>query len=185
MQFAKIPATTLTAVGVAVSQPATPAQDNPTPEQVSIKISSNSTNILSNLWFWLALFFGTAWLITLVLWYLSKKQIQNTEPTLLSPARFDDRVLKQACRDHDSIAAKNELVLWGRQQWQLSNLGKIAQQCDPELQAAILALNNALYSQQASPWQGEQLLSAFNNQTRKTVAQENQQAQVLLPLYKL
>lgn len=187
MKFARIPATTLTAISATTGQHSTPVVTDLDiePDQSKDKIISHQTSTTDNLWFWLSLFFGSAWFITLALWYAYKKTSQPKLDPINTHSDFNEQELKRACRENNPAMAKNELVKWGRGQWQLSNLGKIAQQCEPELQAAILTLNNSLYSQAVSTWQGGQLLSALKNKNQKTQQLKAKQQVVLQPLYKI
>jgi hypothetical protein len=184
MQVAKIPATILTAVGNSGAPISTPVQSTPETVPASTEVQNNQApSTVNNIWFWLSIILGLGWLTTLGVWYVSKNKTAALAIDKESVYNFNSKALQQACREHNPTAAKDELVKWGRQQWQLSSLGKIATRCDPELQTEILNLNQVLYSQQQSGWQGDKLLFAFKNQIRKPRSKNDKQ-QILQPLYK-
>ena len=79
--------------------------------------------------------------------------------------------------------AKDALLQWGRENFNQSNLTKIAQQCDTTLRDEILSLNSVLYSTNTEAWQGTDLWSAFQN-NKSTDTKKNEDFDPLQPLFK-
>ncbi len=92
--------------------------------------------------------------------------------------------LKNACANNDAPAAKDALIEWGRQKFNVTNLGKLAGFCDARLRDEILQLNQTLYGKNLGEWQGKKLFQAFteNKAREKTVTAEDKS---LEPLYRL
>ena len=185
MEITRIPATTLTTMGSVSSQGSTPVQSSPTTAPVATQLQSDDSIAQNSIWFWLSIIFGLCWLITLLLWYVSRQKNVPEESSQAQTNNFTIKTLQQACRNNDPVAAKDALLHWGQQQWQLSSLGEIAGRCESELQQSILALNKTLYSQQATEWQGDQLLQSFKNQSSQAAFDNDKvHQQHLQPLYK-
>ena len=188
MEIAKIPETTLTAVAVAGTQPTAiaPALTSATPQKIDTSPVINNER-QTNLWLWVSAFLATGWLMT-VLFFLTKRTaakpvIENngTEINLKECIRN----LKNACTNNNAVAAKNALIEWGRQKFNISNLGALAIFCDARLRDEILHLNHALYGKEIGEWQGKKLFQAFTeNKAREkiSVAEEDKS---LEPLYRL
>ena len=92
--------------------------------------------------------------------------------------------LKNACTNNDAVAAKDALLEWGRQKFNVSNLGALAVFCDARLRDEILHLNHALYGKEIGEWQGKKLFQAFTeNKAREKIAATEDKS--LEPLYRL
>jgi hypothetical protein len=185
-QIARIPETTITAVSVAGNQTVvkSPAVTAVKPQ----KIESAPVIHLqkSNFWIWVSVFLASGWLATLI-YFLSrcrarKPVIENNEVNV----RLKDSVkhLKKACTDNNAAAAKDALIEWGRQKFNVSSLGAIAAFCDARLRDEILHLNQVLYGKEVDQWNGKKLFQAFveNNAREKIAATEDDS---LEPLYRL
>ncbi len=173
MQVTRLAERTLVAVAGANTssqvpiQPAMPTVIDAVPLTIDNK-TMPAEPVVNNTWFWLALLFACAWLITLI--YFLSNRTTKPKKTAHEPAEKSTTAvknLKQACIKNEPIMAKDALLQWGREQFNLSNLTKIAEQCDENLQNEILALNIVLYSTKSKAWQGSSLWSAF--QTFKTI----------------
>ena len=154
------------------------------PDEVTIeKVVVNPEN---KLWFALAVFFGSAWLLTLLYLFVSRKPAKKiTKPQKIEQKSVNAiKRLKQACADNDSDKAKQALLIWGREHFQKNSLAAISQVCDSDLSKEIRGLNMALYSQADSSWEGEALWQAFQkNEQLKPV--EKQTDDGLPPLFKI
>jgi len=187
MEIAKIPETTLTAVAVAGTQPAViaPPVSSTTPQKIETAPVIKSQQ-QTNIWLWISVFLAVGWLVT-VIFFLTKRtakkpiiDINDSEISLKDCIKN----LKKACINNDATAAKDALLEWGRQKFNVSNLGALAGFCDARLRGEILHLNHALYGKEISEWQGKKLFQAFteNKAREKIVATEDKS---LEPLYRL
>ncbi|NOQ65459.1 MAG: protein BatD [Methyloprofundus sp.] len=163
MEIARIPERVVTAVAAPNTSVLTPAETSPTLTQPTVPVTTVATKE-NSLWFWLTLLFATLWFATLAYFLAKNSKVIPEQTTPIKPKSFAiDKVLKRACANNDSLAAKDALVKWGREQFNVSSLSKIAQQCDSVLSDEILALNAVLYSNNSDLWQGESLWTAFQN----------------------
>ena len=187
MEIAKIPETTLTAVAVAGTQPAViaPPVTSTTPQKIETAPVIKSRQ-QTNIWLWISVFLAVGWLVT-VIFFLTKRtakkpiiEINDSEISLKDCIKN----LKKACINNDATAAKDALLEWGRQKFNVSNLGALAGFCDARLRDEILHLNHTLYGKEISEWQGKKLFQAFteNKAREKIVATEDKS---LEPLYRL
>jgi hypothetical protein len=188
MEIAKIPETTLTAVAVADTQPVAdvPAVTSTAPPQKIEPGPVIESQPQTDIWLWVSVFLAAGWLIT-VLIFLTKRTVEkpviennDSEKNLKESIKN----LKNACTNNDAVAAKDALIEWGRQKFNVSNLGAIAVFCDARLRDEILHLNHVLYGEEIGHWQGKKLFQAFteNKAREKTVATEDKS---LEPLYRL
>jgi len=138
-------------------------------------------------WFWLALFFASAWLITLIYFLMrgSAKSKNNTsKKPVVNALGTVEKQLKRACMENDTTLAKEALLRWGRLLFQKNSLASIAAQCADGLQQEILVLNTVLYGGKTKPWEGASLWVAFKQEGahRQT---ESSDLEPLEPLFKL
>lgn len=188
-EVARIPERTITALSAldSVDKPVSPSPNIVSEPVTTVQVEGKPTvNQEDNaLWFWLTLFFASAWVGTLVYFLFRKTGVADDKQQ-----QIDEKVwvvkkaLKQACADNDPVMAKDALLQWGRENFKQSNLTRIAQQCDQGLQDEILLLNAALYANNTNDWQGSELWSAF--QSNKTCGIEKTEAlDPLQPLFKI
>ena len=151
-------------------------------------------------WRVLAVLLGTAWLVTLVLWWWSKRGL--SPPGGLARAATADiktpphgaraaRDLKGACAGDDARGARDALLAWARSQRsgsaELRSLRDLAQQVGAELSVEITALERHLYGADGSDggaWYGQSLWQAFQRQPQ-TIAAKNTPPPPLPRLFKL
>ncbi len=203
MEIARIPETTIIVAGGAVSesQPDAAASTQtaiapPPPKPVSkpnaeqtILTPTNPNEWLHNIWLWTTLFLALGWLAT-VIYFLQKRPkhqiLENNDINDRHEASLKEIIknLKQACGDDDAQAAKNALLEWGKQKFNVSNLGVLSGYCDARLRDEILHLNQTLYGKDSSLWTGKKLLQAFseNNAREKIIRTDDS---VLEPLNRL
>jgi hypothetical protein len=186
MELAKIPETTLSTVAVAsqsevINPIITP--ELPKNTETSLVIESPKK---TNIWLWVSLLLAVGWLITVIV-FLTKRKV--TEPVIEindSNIKLKDCIknLKNACRANDAAATKNALLEWGRQKFNVANLGAIAEYSDARLRDEILDLNQTLYGKGVGQWQGKKLFQAFTeNKAREKIAVTEDNS--LEPLYRL
>ena len=189
-EVARIPERTITAVAAPSSADKQITQTPIiTPSPISTPKTESEPTVIqkyNTLWFWLTLFFACAWVSTLI-YFLTKKSeaTDNTRQQAASgKVLVIKKKLKQACTTNDPIMAKDALLQWGRENFNQSNLAKIAQQCDTGLRDEILSLNSVLYSANTEAWQGTDLWSAFQN-NKSTDTKKNEVLDPLQPLFKI
>ena len=100
---------------------------------------------------------------------------------LLSQAR-------RACADSDPAVARERLIAWGQVSFPdnpPATLGALARRVDPEIAAALVGLEAALYANRPQPWRGDELLAALKTIDAVTRPKRSAGPQdPLLPLYR-
>jgi len=191
MEVARIAEQTMTAVAVTSTNNAVTPTLKVEPETSTPIIIDNNPTVTTissdeSPWFWLAIFFAGAWLVTLI-YFLSrsrKKSQKGAGSAAHEKAGTIDKALKKACKSNEPAQTKEALIEWGREQFNQSSLTKIAEQCAPALQSEILALNGILYGGENKEWQGEALWTAFKENQPLTTKQTTE-AETLPPLFKI
>lgn len=119
-------------------------------------------------------------LVGFSLWWRARQQpAVLSNPNLTVSARNLHDSLKRACLSNDPHSARQALDAWVRQH-SLSLLEMTA--THSELKTAVEALNNALYAEVSSPWQGAALWQAIEQYTLDKQNKTTQTEQ-LPPLY--
>ena len=191
MEIAKIPETTLSAAAVAgLNSPAAPPLDNQdTPKTAEPVKMAQPSQQPSNIWLGISIMLAFGWIATLI-YFLTRrpgdKPVSNNRaveiPATNSKTAIDN--LKKACQANDAVAAKNSLIEWGRQQFNVSNLGALADLCDAHLRDEILQLNQILYGKESTQWQGKALYQAFTENKAREKSTRIKPSE-LEPLYRL
>lgn len=165
MEVAKIPEKTIQAVSSGPAKAAEagkPMAANPEIGTPSI-VSESQTKDQKNIWIWISAALAAGWMATLV-FFLRRQRPHAPDKENPHYEKASDayrQQLKKACSANDPLAAKNALLEWGRQQFNVNSLGGVAEFCDARLRDEIMALNKALYSKEAAHWQGKKLYQAF------------------------
>ncbi|MDD5632335.1 MAG: BatD family protein [Methylococcales bacterium] len=187
MEVARIPETTITALAAAGTQsaPVAPVVTPATPEKIETGPVIKGPQQI-NIWLWVSVFLATGWLLTLIYFLtnrtVTKPIIENNGPEINLKECIKN--LKIACNNDNALASKDALLEWGRQKFNVSNLGAIAMFCDARLRDEILHLNHVLYGKEAGQWQGKKLFQAFTeNKAREKIAMTEDKS--LEPLYRL
>ncbi len=192
METAKIPETAIKVVAVLDEPTPTPKIKPIKPSQVEpATLPQSSTPPLNNdYWPWVSLFLVLGWLGTFI-YFVTKRPAQKLAAKDTNEAaeiHYKDIIkrLKKACNENNAIAAKNALLEWGRQQFNVTSLGAVAMVCDARLRNEILLLNQALYSNEnkTEKWVGKRLFQAFTEnkaRAKLAIAEDNG----LKPLYRL
>lgn len=171
-----------------------PLQGEPSPPEDSAVTTSTIIGSEPGYWKWLSLFFALAWLLTLLLYFRKPTDSgadKNPHPGKSRKSSLPIKSLaarvEKACKTDNAHEARSALIKWAQvffDNTSITNLSQITELCSPQLGLSIKQLNQALYSQDATGWQGSELLTAF----RKDAAFHNDRAQVanksaLRPLY--
>jgi len=187
MELAKVPETTITVSGEAVTAtpppaPTVAAQVTPapvqTPAQIPVQAQATTgadTVTASPVWFWVSVFLAVGWILTVLYFFArttaNKPVVDAAELAKQASLNKIISQLRQACMDNDAAAAKNALLDWGGRQFAAGSLGAIAGHCEARLRDEILYLNQVLYGKEAGDWQGKKLFQAFSeNKARKKSA---------------
>ena len=187
IETASIPEVTLTAVaGATQSEPAPAPTVTPveTAKTDSVVIADSYQN--TPIWLWVSVFLAMGWLITIIVFL--RKRRPKTEVWIEDESEISLKAalknLKQACVNNDALAAKDALLVWGKQKFDANNLGAIAGCCDARLRDEIMLLNQTLYGKASTQWEGKKLFQAFTeNKARSTIKETVDKS--LEPLYKL
>jgi hypothetical protein len=152
------------------------------------------TAATTNLWFWLALLFGSGWLATALAWWLSRRKAPEPSSSAPPPTKAPvldtkqtRKALQQACEQHDPAAARAALLAWAQALWPAQrpdNLQDIAKLGDAALAAEIERLNRALYGADRNAWHGQGLWKAATAEEAMTNKPETSKASGLEPLYR-
>ena len=187
IEIAKIPETTLTAIAAAGTQPAAiaPPVASATPQKIESGQVIKSPQ-QSNIWLWVSVFLAAGWLITVIFFLTKRTAIKSVIEDNDSEINLKEctKNLKKACINNDAVAAKDALLEWGRQKFNVTNLGALAGFCDARLRDEILHLNHVLYGKEIGEWQGKKLFQSFTeNKAREKIASAEDKS--LEPLYRL
>lgn len=143
-------------------------------------LSENTLNTaLLRLWQAASLFFMLLSAVGFSLWWRARHQPAVLSKSAAPSARNLQDSLKRACLSNDPHSARQALDAWVRQH-SVSLLEMTA--ADNNLKTALDALNNALYGEISSPWQGTALWQAIEQHSLNTQNKTMQDEQ-LPPLY--
>ncbi len=133
------------------------------------------------------------WIITLLLWYRSRRhQVQRGKPapkTALRPIANRESI-KKACLDNDPKSAQAAILDWAAATWpeeSLTNLKAVAQKLkQPELMKTFTAIEKALYSPtDQSAWDGAKTWTEIAGKlTVSSQTVKKQKDDSLPPLYR-
>lgn len=123
-------------------------------------------------WAWLSLALGLLWLATLATWWWTHRagSRPRTTPTTDRVASMDPiaygaarKAFRQACRDHDALAARRHLLAWARANWPRDpplGLDALARRLpDARSRALLRELDRACYA--GGDWNSERLVDAL------------------------
>jgi len=126
----------------------------------------------ADIWLWVALLLGLAWLATLLLWRRARTlrrpdRVDSAPPpsTDSAPPTIDGKTERlaflAACRSNDPQAARSHLLAWAATHWPdrpprgLDELGRYLD--DAETKAALAELDRALFRDEGKAWKGDGL----------------------------
>jgi hypothetical protein len=148
-----------------------------------------------SIWFWVAVFLFATWLITM--WALLVKRKPETvkpaiiEAPVVTTKELNQTSFAQACTQGDAITAQQYLLSWAKKHWQDTplNLEKLREMTDNEnFKTALENLEQTIYAKKGTPWNGSDLLRAFDEMTQQQKQQrrffksrKNQEEAELLP----
>ena len=170
LEIAKIPETTLTAIGSVDNLPITPI--TPAATTKALVPETNTTPSGESYWRWISLALAIGWFVSVLILVLRNRKTTNSpnnkpgiEEKLKALKPFKNAI-KNACNSNDANQAKDALLYWARIYWNTKNinsLADIAERSNPAFRDTLNELNNALYSSDQSQWDGSGLLKEFNH----------------------
>lgn len=140
------------------------------------------------LWKWVSLFLLVLWLLTLILFWRSKRSnsIADTKAEENISERKTLKKIQQACKSNDPKLCQQALLEWAKSHWpdkNINNLDALKEYSDEGFKIKLDELNSCLYGSSASQWDGTSFLISFESQSfdkkQSTVAKGK-----LEPLYK-
>lgn len=186
MEIAIIPAKTIQAIALPGASKSN-STTQPILEGTAAQKVSDTSGEKQYAWMGLSAFLMLGWVLT-TLYLLNSRQNVNTPKKNKKPAKPNDagiKALKKACQENNAMAAKDALIRWGQQQYEVSSLGKIAPFCSKELKEEILVLNQLLYSNNSLEWSGNKLWQSFNEHNITLAKKEKPVDDKLEPFYRL
>ena len=199
LEFAELPATTLTATNNPAAPPRTTALPPLTPKVAAAASPPRPLVIARRAAWWnwpgwcaIAMVSTVGWALTP--WWLRRRSRQGTRELALTndaPARSlraaRDAVQK-AARRNDAVATRNALLVWATQHWPLARpatLGGVAEHASPALARAVEALAANLYAAKSTAWSGAQLSNAVETEPTPTAQATHASPPVLPPLWRI
>ena len=200
LEYARIPERKITVAplnnSVDAGLPAMPTLEAPlnvVEEENDPDLDKNTENEpapVSSFWQVLSGGLALAWLLTLLLWWRSRKQTRNEPVRDNKSIRLNEALkgVEQACKSGQADKLKQAMLSWGRCVWPGStptSLGEIGKRTPSELSEKIELLNNYLYSKTKESWDGDSFWQVFKNSHSLTAQKTKEQAGELEPLYRL
>jgi oxygen tolerance protein BatD len=139
-------------------------------------------------WKWLSLSLFILWLITLFIFWKSKRKaiIEDDNSVAELSIRQYLKQLKQACAVNDVAMAKQALLDWAKIMWpekNITSIDAVKKVCAENLQLKIDELNSCLYGKEHGKWNGAEFLKVFESQAFDNKKSEQPKGN-LEPLYK-
>ncbi|WP_347987226.1 BatD family protein [Methylomonas sp. AM2-LC] len=188
IETARLPAVTIKAVAnaeLANQTMPTPSVSQSVPNQINSIQAADVDDV--RIWQAVSALLALGWLLTVILFfYRHERSLSVPEKKIrqAAPQTISDADLKSACLENDPQLAKQVLLQWGKTEFSADSLAEIAKYCPTPLAAEIEGLNQYLYSEQTSIWQGKLLWETFNARV-KPQGKPPEQDTGLEPLYKL
>lgn len=191
VETALIPETTITAVAkqsVEIPRVIADVSEKPTVEAQTVD-PVTSVNAVGEFWKWLSVVLAIGWLLTLM-WMMNKRQAKTHH---LDVTENDHASMKKAmkslhaaCHANDPKQAKKALISWGYLLHNTRELDHISIYCSLPLQAEIKRLNQCIYSQGDSYWDGAELTLLVDEHTHQMQEKEkHKKKDELEPLHRL
>lgn len=172
METASLPAREIKVTGAALA-PATAAPIGPSPSPSSTTATTSPGPVIYpapasgaelRFWRWSSALLGGLWLLTLALWWRSRKAMHGARVAATQPTQAPARsVFLRACSMGDLSGAERALVAWARREKaDILNLGSLAMALDdPAQRAALDELQRMRYAGASAEGLGARLTRAF------------------------
>lgn len=140
--------------------------------QPSSKEAVDAHSIASPIGWGAAIFFGMAWLLTLIAFWFRPKYLKNHSK------RRSIKSLHEACIRNNPHKARNALIRWASLHWPdketLDLYDVVKRVHDPKFKKQLHLLTEALYgAEKQKPWRGAELWIGFAEYRQKKKAQPN------------
>ncbi|MCG6889078.1 MAG: BatD family protein [Gammaproteobacteria bacterium] len=138
-------------------------------------------------WLWLSLLLACGWATTAIYWWFAtrrNKPVSARESEVVG-LRETSRVLRKACENDDSAAARAALLAWGQclmMPRRVDNLGELVDLLGDELGQQVEALNHSRYAGQGEAWEGRPLWALCQRLQQQAGNTKNDVNASLLPL---
>jgi hypothetical protein len=175
-EVARIPSRTINVHPAAEGGIVSQQNLEPVPVNPGDQAAPASTGTETNrFWIWLSLFLALGWMASILAWWIVHRRSTRLEPTppgvALTSLRKAKRRLKQTCVGNNVQEARDALLNWANcidPEQQFSRLSQIARYFGESLKGHIDALNQSLYSQGGTDWDGEALWQACASHTPRS-----------------
>jgi len=165
------------------------SEDELTTEENRSSKSVDSAAV-SSVWQWISLGLFILWLLTMVLWWRSKKAASTVTKTDADKNKLSSdkaiRQLRQASLRNDPVLAKEALLVWAKVHWPEKNivsLDAIKEYSSLEMKNILDDLNSRLYGRLNTEWNGTAFFDCFKSQSFENKKSNKAQGK-LEPLYK-
>ena len=121
----------------------------------------------AGMWVWISILFALLWLVTIGVWWLSKRRQSDIIPeisvdkTNMENAYHARKQFQLACKANEPRMARHRLLEWAAIHWPdepPSGLDNLASRiADPKVKSALAELDRSLYHGENHPWDGRQL----------------------------
>lgn len=122
------------------------------------------------LWKWVSLFLLVSWLLTLILFWRSKRSnsVADTKAEENISERKNLKKIQQACKTNDPKLTQEALLEWAKSHWpdkNINNLNALKEYSDEGFKMKLDELNSCLYGSSTSEWDGANFLISFESQS--------------------
>tara|TARA_R110002111_G_scaffold220457_2_gene282929 strand:- start:339 stop:782 length:444 start_codon:yes stop_codon:yes gene_type:complete len=140
------------------------------------------------IWKWVSLCLLVLWLLTLILFWRSKRSgsATDTREEAKTSNRKYLKAVQQACKNNDPKLTQQALLDWAKNHWSdknINNLNALKEYSDEDFKIKLDELGRCLYGSSTSKWDGASFSKGFESQSfdkkQSTVVKGN-----LEPLYK-
>ena len=164
--------------------PATTESASLAPLNADSTDSSTVSTGSNTLWRFMSIGLLVAWILTLIIWYVSHKSRRfRSESNLHDSDQIEQTArqlsgeIQRACRQDNATAVSHALLKWAQLEWSdypprnLPELGyKLGSE---ELLVALQNLDRAIYSGEADSWNGGELLWKTFSSVRKSIVRKS------------
>ena len=164
--------------------PATTESASLAPLNADSTDSSTVSTGSNTLWRFMSIGLLVAWILTLIIWYVSHKSRRfRSESNLHDSDQIEQTArqlsgeIQRACRQDNAAAVSHALLKWAQLEWSdypprnLPELGyKLGSE---ELLVALQNLDRAIYSGEADSWNGGELLWKTFSSVRKSIVRKS------------
>ncbi len=121
-------------------------------------------------WKWVSLFFFVLWLLTVILFWRSKRNTSavDTKAEVNISKRKQLKKIQQACKSNAKKETQQALLDWANSHWPdktINNLNALKEYSEEDFKLKLDELNNCLYGSSTSQWDGSSFFKSFESQS--------------------